>query len=217
MRLNKLFRFLLFLCVTPVGFGQQHFVDKISTRVGAEAQFPAFGDQNTFNLGFGSFVEAEYRLLPFFSPVLRGDLIILPVEGLDPFTLINGGIAAAFSLRPTDRLYLRLDAQAGLYSAIWNDMNAQGISFGGRVEAGFRLSPVFTISAGGGFTDYLGGSAPLLTAFSAGLIFSLNFGGFRRDEPKLEISPLNVEPIYPVFYSYYDANSFGSVSLTNKE
>ncbi|HRY71608.1 MAG TPA: hypothetical protein P5165_00155 [Spirochaetia bacterium] len=197
----------------------QSFLERVSTRFVADAQVPVLGDEATFDTGYRAGVEAEFRALPFLAPYLRAGAGSAPLagEGLGSVSLADGGLGLALSLRAGERLALRLSGEGGLYRAAWNDAAASGVSYGLRAELGFRLSPAFSLSAAAGLTRYEGASEPLLSAATAGLVFGIKPAELGNRASKVRALPGKLEPVFPVFHSYYDGHSFGTVRVENGE
>jgi len=103
-----------------------------------------------------------------------------------------------------------------------------GASMGSNPYAGASMNmmwdftPNFTLSAGAGYRYYLGydsGTDSFTDLYqgahaSIGTVFHLERGKFRS---KLQVEDINFDPVFPVFYSYYDDHPVGSVSLKNTE
>jgi tetratricopeptide (TPR) repeat protein len=207
---------LFFILSAPV-YSQTEIKNTFTVRASAETVVPLLGDSEIFNLGFGGNISAEYFILPFLGPSLFAGMDIMPVRGLEPLTLMRGGAGAGFRLRPADRLSFRADVYGGLYTSRWRGDSSSGLLWGVRGEAGIRITPALTLSLHAGFADYMSSPEPLLRAFTGGISMTVNIGEIGNRDPQLEIEPKDLTPIFPVFYSYYDDNSFGSVEVQNRE
>jgi hypothetical protein len=196
---------------------EAEIIDRITTRFSGEAVFPVSGDEKFFDIGYGGVFSADFLLYPKVLPFFYAETLSAPIKNLDSLSVTAGGFGAGILYSPADRLRLRLDGYGGLYSAVWRDLSAGGFSLGIRGEAGFRISPSLTVSANAGLSRYLGASDPFLTAARAGLSISYNLGGLGQDKSRLYFDDVRLDTVFPVFHSYYDDNSFGSVKLRNHE
>ena len=211
--------FLLFIFFTAVSAvsAQTAFKDRISATVFADAAVPVLGDGELFGLGFGGAASLDVTVLPFLHPFVHGGFHLMPVHGGDPLSLFDAGLGAGFRIRPTERINLRVGALGGLYLAQWLDYGFSGVFFGVRAQAGYRLSPSVTLSLHGGFYDYLSSPSPFLRMISAGVSVHLQFSEMGNKNANIEIQRKRIDPIFPVFYSYYDENTFGTMEVTNRE
>ena len=215
---KKRFFFVLFFIAALSLWGQNTTVEeKISTTVFAETAIPVFGDEELFSIGYGGSAAFEYALLPFLMPLLHGGFHVLPVHGLEPLTLLDAGIGVGLRIRLFERLTLRADLLGGTYVAQWRDYGTSGLFFGVRAKAGYKISPALTLSLHGGYFDYLSDPDPFLQSIAAGASINFHFSEFGKKNAKIDIQTKNVDPIFPVFYSYYDENTFGSVEIINEE
>lgn len=220
MRYRKtavLFAGVLFLILSAPVYSQTEIKNNFTVRASAETVIPLLGDSEIFNLGFGGNLSAEYFILPFLGPSLFAGMDIMPVQGLDSLTLLRGGGGAGLRVRPADRLSFRADVYGGLYTTRWRGDSSSGLMWGARGEAGIRITPALTLSLHAGFTDYMSSPDPLLRAFTGGISITVNIGEIGSRDPQLEIETKDLTPIFPVFYSYYDDNRFGSVEIHNRE
>jgi len=139
--------------------------------------------------------------------------------GLQPF--YEGGFGLGYNLRFSDRFSAFAEVTAG----IWNfngskdlvSNTASGISAAAKLGADFYLSPALSLSAFAGFKSYISKPEPFMNAVGIGfgIKYSLSRGLFSQTLIGLDTS--EVSPLFPVFYSYYSDNSFGSVTFVNNE
>lgn len=216
-KIAAIFAGALFFISTAFLYSQTQNNNDFTVRASAETVVPLFGDSEIFNFGFGGSISAEYFILPFLGPSLFAGMDIIPVRGLESLTILRGGAGAGFRARPADRFTLRADLYGGIYTTRWMEDSFSGLLWGVRGEAGIRVTPALTLSIHGGFADYLSSPEPLMRAFTGGISMTVNIGEIGSRDPQLGIEPKALTPIFPVFYSYYDDNSFAAVEVQNRE
>ncbi|MCX7023105.1 MAG: hypothetical protein NT080_00615 [Spirochaetes bacterium] len=188
-----------------------------SVRLVGSALVPVLGDEAFFDTGFRGLAFLENPLFSGLAPFVYAGTSIAPASGVANLTLLEGGAGLGLSYDPVPRLRLGLAGMAGIWNTRWQETAYSGYSFGAFAETGFRLSPAITLSLNAGFGRYAGSAQPLLDAATLGASVSFDLDGFRSDATRIRIDAVDVSAVFPVFYSYYDRNSFGSVSFTNLE
>jgi|GEM_PF-564868 len=192
----------------------------------AEAYFPQDTYKNAVtgvtsqlysSLGFGGGAALDYTLKPWLVPFVRFDYFDIPYPGGDAMTGSEALLGIGLALRPLDRLGLRLDAMGGVASLSAVEENGSSFSYGSRLSLTYRLSPSLSLSAGGGYSALRGSSAPILSAFAAGLAFSYDLSALGEVKPKVSIEEPKLDAVFPSLYAYYDDNAFGTVKVVNRE
>ena len=126
-------------------------------------------------------------------------------------------------MRVGNIMSLQAGAEAGWYVGLYEDYApANNPYFGGSAALAWDFSPTFTLSSGVGYRYYLGydestGSfTDLYQGLSAhlGVVFRIDSG---RERSKMKIEDIAMEPVFPVFYSYYDDHPIGTVVIRNEE
>ena len=197
--------------------GHAQLADRLSVRGAVEAVLPVLGDEQYFSPGVRGGLTADFEALPFLHPILTAGIASQPIRGSDQLSITEAGLGAALTFSPLERLQLRVEGVGGIYVAYRGDLGAGGPLLSARGEVGFRVSPSLSVSARGGIGRYFGPGSPLLTAATAGISATLHIGGLAFGGGRLRIEDVHVGSVYPVFYSWYDDNSFGAVSLVNAE
>ena len=210
-------RILASLLLLSAALGHAQLADRLSVRGAVEAMVPVFGDEQFFTTGVRGALAAGVAVLPFLQPFVTAGFASQPLRGSDLISISEAGLGAALMVSPLERLELRVEGVGGLYAAYRGDLGAGGPLLSARGEVGFRVSPSLSISARGGIARYFGPGSPLLTAATVGLSATLHVGGLAFGGGRLRIEDVQVGSVYPVFYSWYDDNSFGAVSLVNAE
>ena len=181
-----------------------------------------FNDAGGFSIGLGVDI----------SPVsLRGrDKLYItgqftstnfPTDAFGLQSLVDGEFGLGYSLRIMDRFGVTPELYAGLWNYLGSDSlgssSVSGIVFGGRLYADYYMSPALTLSVFGGYKSFYTKPQPFINdiQIGVGLKYSLSRGLFAKDYIQIEDS--YVEPLFPVFYSHYSDNPFGTITFVNNE
>jgi tetratricopeptide (TPR) repeat protein len=208
-------------------------VPALSIPLGESASF--------FTLGGGGELTGEYRL-PFFPlALLRAEIgygyFPIPARQSVSFTSAGAGIGMSYNFIPNLGVKVYADGGAtygffnSTFEGYWNPYVKGGLD----VYASFP--PGFMISLGGTFLYqiglYMGVGATL--GVSVGLGTPVAVQSFKpaaakplQEKPQplqnatktgagLELSQLNIQDIYPVFYKFYDDHPIGNAVLHNWE
>ena len=138
-------------------------------------------------------------------------------------SLLGAGVGTGVNLRLGSNMSLKAGAETGMYVGMYPGSTAAGNPyFGGRASFSWDFSPSFSLAVGGGYKYYLGydSSAGRYTDLyqgvnaTIGTIFRIDSGSERT---KMKIETVEMNPVFPVFYSYYDSNALGGVTIRNEE
>jgi tetratricopeptide (TPR) repeat protein len=126
------------------------------------------------------------------------------------------GVGYEYFLAP--RLGVGAAVSTGVYSALLASDTSSNLFFKGGLQASYRLSPSFAVTAGASYLNYFyrTGSPSLYEGLSINLSVSLNFAGLRETD-NITRDQVDFKPIFPVLYSQYDKNELGRVKITNHE
>ncbi|MCR4899321.1 MAG: porin family protein [Treponema sp.] len=144
-----------------------------------------------------------------------------PIKAFGIQSLMDGAFGVGYSFRFSDRLAAFGEGFAGIWNFIGNkelvEESVSGISFGGRAGVDFYVGPALSLTGFAGFKSYYSKPEPFMNTFSigVGVKYSLSRGLFNQTMISMEES--EVTPLFPVFYSFYADNSFGSVTFVNNE
>ena len=144
-----------------------------------------------------------------------------PVKDFGIQPLLDGGIGVGYTLRLMDRFGITPE----FYTGIWNYLGSEslgaspvsGLVFCGKLYADYYFSPALTLSFFGGFKSFYTKPKPFLNDVQVGLGIKYNVtrGLFAKNTILIEDN--QVEPLFPVFYSHYTDNPFGTVTFVNNE
>ncbi len=183
---------------------------------------------------FAAGITGGYKFIPTAVP-----------EGADPLnaSLIYGGGQLGFAITPTDWLEILLYGQGGYFYSFINQRlgdpeftelySGHNPFAGGGLGLAFKLAPAFSIGVRGEYRYFFG----LYNDISVALGATLYVGGGKKASPPdsgetrprpmdadtgpadggrlLGIRDIKFQPIFPVFYRYYDGNPVGTVTIEN--
>lgn len=176
------------------------------------------GDLPKFSLGGGATLRGDY--VPGFARLLYGrvslDFDLLPLNGASKsISLLALGAGAGVSFSPAPRLSLRAGGGGGLYMAMSDLGTVRNPYVDAGAEFSVRVSPATALSLGARYMHLFSPSGPLYQGIAAQIGFTYDLAGARKGtEIRME---MRLNPIYPLFYSYYDKNPAGEVKVTNGE
>jgi tetratricopeptide (TPR) repeat protein len=231
---------ILILCLALPGFSlhaqEETQLSRLSLIVSPTLDVPVaesapyFAGGATIDLGIG-FSPAGSR-----ATVFGGiGYAFSPTDTVDSVSILTGRVGAAYLIPFSSRTALRARVEGGYYYGTMNDFSIGSSNpyVGGGAALDITLSPAFTLGVGALFRSYFG----LYQGVSVGVEtrFSLNEGIERRRSNRearsvvpvpqtlgatlidggMRVTDVAIDPVFPVFYSYYDDNPFGSVEITN--
>jgi hypothetical protein len=175
-----------------------------------------------FEPGFGAsaFLDWGFLQLPRGTGLglsLGGGFSQLGTADGSKFSLYEAALGPFFRWRVMDRLTLRGDISAGVYSYRWNDDSNTRARFGGGLSAYFHLLPSVSLFASGGYIHYAFSENRPLNTISAGLGLSLNLGELLRPRARVRGEKTEQQRVFPVSYAWYEKNSIAMVKITNNE
>lgn len=219
MKMNKktgVFAFLFLSCVTA-------FAVDFSFRA-----MPAFNVswEENFENAFG--ISGALDLTPFtvrgrdnIVLSLQGNASQIKADGLDDMWIFDGVLGAGYEFRAHDRFSVLAEGLCGFWS-VPEDENqgfeaASGLSYGGRLSANFYVIPEFSAGLFGGIRYYSNRDSMFTGNTEIGVCLKYNFskGLFGQSDIKTVSSEVN--NLFPVFFSYYNENGFGTITFVNNE
>ena len=204
---------LLFLITANAAFPLGDF----DARADGGGIVPALGSEASFGIGYDYGAAVEFPLPGPFDLSVNYSALSVPVPGTSSLGISEGSMAASVAYDPVDLLSLRLRGGVGLYAASFGGSGANGVSFSTFADIRWRLTPSLTLGAELGAKKFLARSGTLLDAARAGAFLSFRPAGLDRTSSRLRVEKMRIEQVFPVFYSFYDENSFGSIVLRNDE
>ncbi|MDC7226756.1 MAG: hypothetical protein PQJ61_08320 [Spirochaetales bacterium] len=224
-------RFLIILLILiPGGILFAQSADNLAFHIRGGVDVPLgtrsalFNEDAAWLIGGGTTISAQYISPSLSFMYFEGNFGL----GFEPsqaqvLTLGSIGAGTGFDFRIGDRLSWQLGPEAGgTYGVYQSGDSAFNPYYGGRTGIVLDLSPSFAITAGGSYKYHMGWdqTSDSFTDLYQGV--SGWVGGVFRLTPesgrqKINIINMEHEPIFPVFYSYYESNPIGTVTLRNGE
>jgi len=176
------------------------------------------GDIVAYSLGGGGSLKGE--LVPGFARFLFGRLSIdydyLPLNNAGSgMSLVAGGGSVGASFSPNPRVALRASAGGGLYMATLGDGSIRNPFVEGGGDVLVRLGPSVSVGLGGRYKHLFLPEGELYRGVSVQLALSYDLAGSRKGTD-IRLEP-DLGAVFPLFYSYYDKNPLGTVTLRNDE
>jgi hypothetical protein len=169
-----------------------------------------------YTVGGGFSLRGDYTL-PFARFLYTGvalDLDVVPINATaSALTLLSLGGQAGIQVYPIKRLGVRLAGFGGEYMGMISAGTIFNPFIGGMADLSYLISPSLSIGLGASFKYGYTPTGPAYYGLGAsiGVRYHVGAGG---GAGKIRIEP-SLQPIFPLFYSYYDKNPAGSLSLTN--
>ncbi|MBN1686724.1 MAG: tetratricopeptide repeat protein [Spirochaetales bacterium] len=182
------------------------------------AELP-LGPKNTdgtviFSYGGSATLAGEYTM-PFATFLFAKGLLgysMISTLAQTTFSLATIGAGAGVKFSPFSKVELKFSGTGGYSLAIYQGKVAGSPFFGGEGRVLYALSPVFSLGIGGSYTH----ARPFYNGVGVFLGVSLNLGAGQL-QSKMDVNDIKLDPVFPVFYQYYDDNPLGSVVIKNTE
>ncbi|MCR4823251.1 MAG: hypothetical protein K5873_10325 [Treponema sp.] len=179
---------------------------------------------NVFDSAFGVTASGDFSFLTlrgrdslYFS--LQASYIPLKNEETSSYDFFNGGLALGYDCRILDRL----SAGAEFTATFWNlpsknDLSGtSGLSLGGRLLAYYNILPELSAAAFFGYKNFFNSKDTFLNDFEIGLSLRYNFTRGLFSRSNILLADYALDNIFPVFYNWYEENSFGLLLFQNNE
>lgn len=180
-------------------------------------------ESDKYSIGFGGIVQADADILGFLNIGAEGLFNMVKPASLDEsINFLGGGLGLSAYYSPFSRLYLGAGGSFGIYnfSTKIDDVSqtAADLYWRGYGELGFRVTPEFTVSATGGYMDYMvNGSDSMFKGINAGLSFRYTFSTNGKSSSSFGISFDQDDSAFPLFMSAYRNCPIGTLVLKNNE
>lgn len=212
------FLLLVLLLVVPFSLHAQEG-GKLSLQLTPGVNLP-LGDSSTamFSIGGGAELTALYSL-PF-APIAFAraslDYSILPTVAQTNLSLITLGAGVGLSIDPVPWLNLQLSATGGYGLGIYAGQFGGSAYVSGEAAVNFIVAQFLGLGLGASYRHYFSQPTPFYQGIrvNLGTFFRLGVG---PRKPLLEIPQIRFDPVFPVFYKYYDDHPVGSVLIRNSE
>ncbi len=182
-------------------------------------EVPLGPSADLYSGGGGAQAMAVYGPGPGSGLRLSGALGFRGLESLasDSLTLASLAAGVGYQLGAGPRLAFTADLRGGGYFGTYGNVRGFGPLVSAEAGMVFALSPGFRLGAGAAGSLFLSGSKPLYSGLGVQFAASFTPGAAGSSQPKLQILDPRFEPIFPVFFKWYDSNPAGTVVILNKE
>jgi tetratricopeptide (TPR) repeat protein len=170
-------------------------------------------------LGIGADLDGDIPIpgLGFLSGRASLGYLGIPIAGISKqLTIASLGVGPALKLALSPRIGIDLAAGGGYALLIGPTTTAWNPFAEASLLASYAFSPSFSLGLGGSYQIHFnaGGFDYQGLGASLGVSFALGAGPVKS---RMQIQELKLDPIFPVFYKYYDTNSAGTVRIKNGE
>ena len=171
-----------------------------------------------YTIGGGVSLKGEY-VLPFAPYLYTGlalDADLAPINSAQKsVTYLSLGPILGVRFSPIRRLTLKLAGYGGGFLGMIEQGTAPGPFFAGLVDVSYLLNPSLSLGVGASYKQNLTSEGTVYQAIGVNLGAQYHIGAGKK-KADLQIIP-ELAPIFPLFYSYYDKNPAGSLTLKNAE
>lgn len=171
-----------------------------------------------YSLGYGVDLDGDLDLpgdTPLGARASFGFAAIPIAETQEQVSILSLGLGPCLVLKPFGRLDLKLAAQGGYALLISPGVTAGNPCAMASLGASFSLSPAFSLGLDAGYRAHFNTTGLDYQGLGFRLGAAIKLGGVTKS--KLRIFDIRFDPIFPVFYKYYDTNSAGSFRIENGE
>ncbi|MCQ2577852.1 MAG: hypothetical protein MJ176_04920 [Treponema sp.] len=138
------------------------------------------------------------------------------ISDVKPTQILNGLLGIKGLIPIGDRFVAEAGINGGYYNATRGDFSYSGLSAGANLSLDFKISPVFSIYMGGNFNYFMHNAFQMYNAGAVAGI-KINLSKAFNKQGKLSMEVVEMDPVFPALYSWYNDNPFATVSLYNNE
>ncbi len=175
-----------------------------------------------YETGFGATLQADVDFFGFMTAGLEGMFNVLPMAGVDDSVMMyGGGLGLGAYYYPISRMYVGGGLAGGVYqlsaggdesSKSYSDIYARAY-----LEAGFRFSPYFVVSANAGFTSYMivksGDFSTNQINAGIGVRYTVPIG--KGASTGISVTSDQYDSVYPLFMDAYKSSPITTIVLKN--
>ncbi len=204
-------------CLAVLAQAQQGGV--VSFSLNPSVNLPIGTSAGRYTLGGGAELTGEYSM-PFFPPAFAQASLnynLIPSVTNKLVNTFSLGIGPGIRFPIVSKLYLGASVENGLFAAVFEGKYSFSYYLQANAGLSYRFVPSFSVGAGVSYKHHFAFPAaePLFQGLSAHLDTSFHLGGKKR--PELKIRQVEILPVFPVFFKYYDDNPLGKVVIRNEE
>ena len=185
------------------------------------------GNQKYETLGYGGMLDTGVTLFNYWNVETTAGFYAVPKLSSSKFAtdqaknlfLVPIGLKTGVSAYPLSRLMLGAGVSGGFSIAISGDSMHYQPWYKGEVSAAFRINPSFSIGLTGAWVDYQFDSwwkNSLMQGLSAGISLTYRLDT-KKNSGSVSATAEFDDYVFPLLYTIYKENSFGTVYVTNEE
>ncbi|SEQ36801.1 Protein of unknown function, DUF481 [Treponema bryantii] len=212
------------LCTAPVVPEGGEFILSVFPHI----SFPIIKFDESLATGFGGGVALTYRPVEFFNVFAEGDYKqyrFNTKEDIGDISVIGGKVGVGYHLPITDRIGMDINAGVGYYNSTYDNgqgssgskTTVNGLSVTGSIAFSYKINPVFAVSAGGAVEHLAYKDGKFITSADVNPALSINLTKAFSNKANVSFDSANLKPVFPVFYSWYNDNPFGTIEISNHE
>ena len=214
----------IMLCSTPVASEGGEFLLSLYPHF----SFPVIKFDDSLTMGYGGGLRLTYRPTDYFNIFVEGDYKRYSFDtkqNIGNMSILEGTLGGGYHLPLTDRLGLNFDAGLGYYNATYTkgtDSNktsipVSGLDIKGSVSVSYKINPAISVFASAAAEHDAYKGAKFLTTIDVNPGLTINLTKAFSNKTEVSLGEQKLKPVFPVFYSWYNDNSFGEVEVRNGE
>ena len=169
-----------------------------------------------YSIGGGMSLRADYALpfAPLFFAGLAVDADLAPINSAgNAATFLGVGPDLGLRIALGSRVSLAVGGRGGFYAGMLKAGTVLDPFAAGSLDLSYALGPSASLGVGGSYKAFFTPSGLAYQGIGASLGMRWRLGG--RGGSGIRLVP-SVDPVFPLFYSYYDKNPVGTAKLANR-
>ncbi len=189
---------------------------RVEFLLGLSPHFEKPVENSPIEYGLGGDVQFTVRPVRFFDVFVKGGYSNLVLPNIQLVSLLNATAGAGLRIPFSNRLSLTIAAEGGMYRTE-GAASLQGLSGGGSIAFGYRVSHALSVHAASSFMHYAARPRPLMNAVggASGIAFHLN--EIMPQDAAVQVQAERLTPVFAILYSTYAKTPFASVRIINNE
>ncbi len=189
--------------------------------------FSTTGQEKYENTGFGAMLDTGVAVFDFLNVGTTAGFYAVPKKSSSKLKesqaknvfFVPFGIKAGTVFYPLSRLSLSAGLSAGFSLAISGDAIHEQPWYKAEVGAAFRINPSISLGLSVGWMDYQFNTwfgNPLIQGLTAGIGFTYRYDT-KKSSGSVSATAEYDDNVFPLLYTVYKDNSFGTVYISNDE
>ena len=180
------------------------------------ATVPLGSEKHSIEYGMGFGGSLAFKPIKYFSLNVFGDYMTLSLPNVKSISVLDGGAGASYHVPVSDRININAGLNIGAYRAQFNS-TLSGITAGMNIGISYKINPVVSVDMAAKVSHYAAGNTALLNGMSAVPGITVNLSEMFGKKTSIRMETKEVKPVFPVLYSWYETNPFGTITITNEE